>query len=133
MLLALIAIISSLQASTPQKALSDEWIEAATVNVAYQTALCQPHLSDWLGTEDIEESIRDDLASTEDESSRAILLAAISAAQRGKNDRVTTILDADQCSQKVEAAFAYLMLPNHAPEPRNMFRLDHSRENPDAP
>lgn len=103
------------------------------VNVAYQTALCQPQLSDWLGKEDIEKSIRDDLASTEDEASRATLLAAISAAQRGKNDRGTTILDAEQCAQNVESAFAYLMLPNHAPEPSNMFRLDDRRENPDDP
>lgn len=103
------------------------------VNVAYQTALCQPQLRDWLGKEDIEKSIRDDLASTEDEASRALLLAAISAAQRGKNDRGTTILDAEHCTQNVESAFAYLMLPNHAPEPSNMFRLDDRRESPDDP
>jgi len=131
--LALIAAIASLQASSPQKALSNEWIEAAMVNVAYQMALCQPHLSDWLGTEDVEVSLRDDLASVEDETSRDMLLAAISASQRGKEDQVTTTVDAERCSQRVEAAFSYLMLPNHAPEPRDMFRLDDSRRNPVAP
>lgn len=133
MLLALIAAITNLHAPPPQKALSNEWIEAATVNVAYQMALCQPHLSDWLGTEDVEISIRDDLASTEDEASRAILLAAISASQQGKKDRLTTNVDAERCAQRVGSAFSYLLLPNHAPEPTNMFRPNENRESPIAP
>jgi len=88
MLVGLIVAAVNIQVASAQGPFTDEWLEAAMVNVAYQTALCQPYLNEWLGAEDVEESLRSDFDAETDERSKTMLLASISASQQGKLDRL---------------------------------------------